>query len=257
MKDPSQYIYVPEKNIVLKTQPFYSMFYYTDPQLLQQNYRNNIQQNMQRFRRRTGQECPEDVDYRVIKNMPFHLFGSRNGRKNMSFLLAVFVATILVGTITFSYWHLLLGESIQDADVQRTLIHRSVFLSVLFVVLTLFLTVAFYEFFTLKRLSLSWFRKHQTQNDPSQAYTFLMNTRKFMIWGFMIVWLVVVLFLTSLLTKRPQQAKNLIVMNIIACVVLFTTQYAYYKTSIPAIKTFCIFVSVFVILLFLVILYGI
>lgn len=266
---PSPFIFIPnvDRNLdlVLKTQPFYSIFYKTNNKTNRRMpERVKMAASNYRATNRTpnGKSCNEvlrnsvDPNYIVVNDIPFHLYGNENGKENLYFLFIVFMTTIVIGTITFSYWSYLLGDNIMEDNFRKTVGTRSIYLSVLFVIMMVFLSVVFYEFFTLKRLSLRWFQNYQTRN-PTSFYDFLLNTRKIFLWGFMIIWLGIVLFITIAISKRPDNFVKLISINIVSILMLFASQYLYYRTPSKEIKTFCLILSTFVIGLVLFLMYGV
>lgn len=244
---------IDQKYFALKTQPFYSIFYNT-----------NDEQNPTRIRNQVIEKAiPQCKDrlrnsrwllYQITNGIPFN-FTTVNGKKNLFFLLIVFITTIVLGTITFYYWSFLLDNTILDSDFRQTMEYRSLYLSVLFFVMFLLVAILFYEFFTLKTSSLHWLRTYQS-GQPYNFYNFVMNTRKIVLWIFMIFWLSTVLFITITISQRPHSFKNLIAINILSGVMLLTFQYLYYKTSYQTIKTFSIFSSAFIIGLTMFLLYG-
>lgn len=161
------------------------------------------------------------------------------------------VSTIIVGTITFFYWSLLLRVN-SDPEYKSVIEKRSLFLSILFIVMTMILSVMIYELFTLKQSSLQWF--YHRQNVP--FYKFL-NTRKIWLWCFLFLWLFVVVFTTVVVSKRSDKFKKTIAINILMGMALLLTQYLYYQTTDIRKKLFFLFVSVFIIGLVVYLLYGI
>lgn len=261
----SPFLFLPnadrDKDLVLKTQPFYSMFYYLDSpetnttfgqkvRLGAENYpqRNKTADGTRSCRRVFRQQMEQLPEYRLQNKLPFSIFSASGiGGVNLCFLMVVFVATIVLGTITFSYWTYLLGNNVLDVDFRKAIEKRSMYLSVLFVIMSVILSIMFYEFFTLKFLSLKWFRGYQA-NEPTNFYDFLLNTRKIVLWGFLMIGLAMVFFVTSTLTTRPEQFTKQIVFNVIAILILFCAQYLYYQNpSSKYIKTFSLFLSVSVI----------
>lgn len=255
----SPYILFPneinDKYFALKTQPFYSIFYYTNDMINNTNIPSQMRQKSRNRERCNRIVADNNIIYRITNDIPFNIT-TVNGKKNVFFLLVVFMTTIILGTITFSYWSYLLGDTLLDHDFRITMERRSIYLSVLFFIMTLVLSVLLYEFFTLKQSSLRWLNAYQSGN-PYNFYSFVMNTRKILVWVFMFIWFGIVLFITIVISKRPQQFKNLIAINIISGMMLLSFQYLYYYTSYHMIKTFCIFMSAFIIGLTMFLLYGI
>lgn len=261
MESPqSQYILFPNeidhKYFALKTQPFYSIFYYTDElegnrlkisnQVKQKSIGNRVCNNILN---------KTNIVYKIKNSIPFN-FTTNAGKKNLFLLLLVVITTIVIGTITFYYWSYLLGDTVMDPSFRETIENRSIYLSVLFLMMTICLSLLLYEFFTLKASSLQWLKAYQS-GQPYNFYDFVMNTRKILLWVFMVIWLMVVLFITIVIAKRPEQFKNLIAVNIMSGIMLLTFQYLYYQTSSRIIKTFCIFISAFIIGFTMFLLYGI
>lgn len=254
----SSYIIFPDeidnKYFALKTQPLYSIFYYMDtinnttniPTQIQNRKRNNLA-----CKNYSNKQLP--YAYEIMNDIPFNLT-TNNGKKNLYFLLTVFMTSIIIGTITFYYWSYLLGDTILDQEFKTSIERRSIFLSILFLVMILFFSILLYEFFTLRTSSLRWLAAYQS-GQPYNFYNFVMNTRKIVLWVFMILWLSVVIFITITISKRPQQFKNIIAMNVMSGMMLLIFQYLYYNTSYQMIKTFCIFISAFIIGLTMFLLY--
>lgn len=250
----SPYVLFPTKinnqYFALKTQPFYSMFYHindeTTTRLRNQMIEKATRSCKDRLRNR-------QIVYQITNDIPFNLT-TVYGKKNLFFLLIVFMTTIVLGTIAFYYWSFLLGNQVLDPEFRNVMEHRSLYLSILFFVMMMMLTVMLYEFFTLKTSSLQWLRTYQSGR-PYNFYHFVMNTRKIVLWAFMVFWLSTVLFITITISQRPHSFKNLIAINIISGMMLLTFQYLYYKTSYPTIKTFSIFISAFLIGLTMFLLY--
>jgi len=266
MTTNSPFILIPnverDLDLVVKTQPFYSIFYKTSNSTnrrIPERVKMAASAYRQTNRTLGGKSCAdilkssEDPHYIIVNDIPFHLYGNDNGKENLYFLFVVFMTTIVIGTITFSYWSYLLGNNLMEDNFRKTIETRSTYLSVLFVVMMVFLSVVFYEFFTLKRLSLRWF---QNQTRDTSFYDFILNTRKIFLWGFMILWLGVVLFITITISKRPENFKKLIAVNVVSILMLFASQYLYYRTPSKQIKTFCLVLSTFVIGLVLFLMYG-
>ena len=257
----SPFIFVPKaangKDLVLKTQPFYSMLYYTEPvtidgfrKLVRHGAKENPSHNKTLDSNKTCQRVftqSPDQTYSVYKRLSFAPFSTSGiGATNLSFLMVVFVTTILVGTITFSYWTYLLGNNVMDDNFRQAIQKRSIYLSVFFLVMSIILCVMFYEFFTLKFLSLTWFRGYQSRT-PTNFYDFLLNTRKIVLWGFLTVGLALVLFITTTLSKRPEKFKSQIALNVLAISILFCSQYLYYQSQSPSFKTFYLWLCVSII----------
>jgi len=270
----SPYIFLPNvhegKDFMLKTQPFYSMFYHTEniPDT-NYNFRKQVRDKAEHYRKSdrdqtSGRSCHtlfrrnnNDPQYVVSEKLPFSLTSSSGvGASNLSFLMLVFVATIVLGTITLSYWTYLLGNNPMDDRFKQAIGVRSLYLSVVFVVMFVVLSLMFYEFFTLKFLSLKWFRQYEAE-EPTNFYDFLLNTRKMVLWVLLIIGLGLVMFTTITLSQRPEQFQQQIVMNIIAIFVLFCAQYLYYQNPTSKyIKTFSLVLSVSVIGFVLFLLYA-
>lgn len=269
----SPFLFLPnadrDKDLVLKTQPFYSMFYYLDNPDTNTDFPTKVRLGAQEYPqsnktadgsrscRRVFRGMQRPPEYRVQNKLPFSLISASGiGAVNLYFLMVVFVATIVVGTITFSYWTYLLGNNVLDDDFRKSIEKRSTYLSVFFVILSVLLSIIFYEFFTLKYLSLKWFRGYQA-NQPTNFYEFLLNSRKIVLWVFLMIGLAMVFFVTTVLTTRPEKFTKQIVMNVIAILILFCAQYLYYQNpSSKYIKTFSLFLSVFVIGFVMFLLYG-
>jgi hypothetical protein len=243
-----------DKDMVLKTQPFYSIFYHTED-VQNTNFPNRVRQKSTDTQNKTpdGRSCRAvfsgptytNPKYILRKQLPFSLF-TDSGSSNLYFLMVVFLATIVLGTVVFSYWIHLLGNNAMDEDFRKVIEKRSFYLSIFFVVMVVVLSVMSYEYFTLKFLSLRWFRNYQ-ENEPSQFYDFLFNTRKIFLWGFLVLWLAIVLFITITISKRPENFKNQIAVNVVSIMMLLLSQYLYYKTPSRLVKTFCLFINVFVV----------
>lgn len=250
----SPYLFLPnakqDKDLVLKTQPFYSLFYYTaDPNTdtwtipSLQKYKNN--------KTLSGANCHDvlrgkTVQRAVYDKLPFSLSWGV-GAANLYFLMVVLVAVVVLGVIASSYWSYLLGDDILEDGFRDAMMRRSVCLSVLFVVMTIVLSVMLYEFCALK-LSLRWFQDFRANNQPGPVYGFLRNTRKLVIWIFLMLGLVLALFATATLARRPGKFKENIVFNIVAILILFFAQYLYYQNPTSrVIKTFSLFLSVVII----------
>lgn len=253
----SPYILFPneidQKYFALKTQPFYSIFYNTNDEqkaTIRDQVMDKATPSQCKNRLRTNRR----ILYQITNDIPFNLT-TVNGKKNLFFLLIVFLTTIVLGTITFYYWSFLLGNTILDPDFRQTMESRSLYLSVLFFFMFLLVVILFYEFFTLKTSSLHWLRTYQS-GQPYNFYNFVMNTRKIVLWVFMIFWLSTVIFITITISQRRHSFKNLIAINILSGVMLLTFQYLYYNTSYQTIKTFSIFSSAFIIGLTMFLLYG-
>lgn len=244
----SPYLYYPnatsDQDMVLRTQPFYSMFYYTaDP-----DYTNITLTDSPLNKTPQGANCSEVLRGRTVQRafynkLPFSfLFSSGVGAANLYFLLVVLVATIVLGVIAFSYWSYLLDDDILDDAFRDTVMRRSAYLSVLFVVMTVILSVMLYELITLK-LSLRWFQSDQ----PGPVYGFL-RARKLVLWVILMLGVGLTLFTTAILARRPGQFKEQIVFNTVAIMVLFIAQYLYYQNPTSRIiKTFSLFLSVVII----------
>lgn len=246
----SPYLFLPnanqDKDLVLKTYPFYSMFYYTaDPDIARVDFSSLKTQNN---KTQNGVKCSDVLQGKTFQRalynkLPFSL-SLGVGAANLYFLLVVLMATIVLGTIVVSYWSYLLGNDILEDSFRNTMMKRSVFLSALFVMMTIILSVMLYEFCTLK-LSLWWFQDFITTNQPRPVYGFLRNTRKLFIWVFLMLGLVLTLFTTTTLARRARQFKEIIVFNIVAILILFFAQYLYYQNPTSRIiKTFSLFLSV-------------
>lgn len=252
----SPFIFVPNgtndnKDILMKTQPFYSVFYHTgdvDGASLNQQLRKGAATRHNMDTR--GRPCykafiDNNTAYFARKEIPFSLL-TEKGSSNLYFLMVVFVCAIVIGSITFSYWAFLLGDTPMRDDTRRTLENRSLFLSVFFVLMVVFLSLMIYEYITLKFLSLRWFRNYQA-GTPTRFYDFLLNTRKIFLWGFLAIWLAFVLFITITISKRPEVFKNQIAVNVVSIVILFISQYIYYKSPSRMVRTFCLFLNVFIV----------
>jgi hypothetical protein len=269
----SPFIFLPNadhgKDLVLKTQPFYSMFYYLDTPETNSGFRQKVRLGAQNYPQRNKtadgarsclrvfREMENQPEYHLENKLPFSLFSASGvGAVNLYFLMVVFLATIVLGTITFSYWVYLLGNHEMDENFRNAIEKRSVYLSVLFVVMSVVMTVMFYEFFTLRFLSLKWFQRYEA-NEPTHFYDFLLNSRKIVLWVVLMIGLVMVSFVTTTLTTRSKQFTKQIVMNSIAVLILFCAQYLYYQNpSNKYIKTFSLFLSVSVIGFVMFLLYG-
>jgi hypothetical protein len=262
----SPYIFLPNvhegKDFMLKTQPFYSMFYHTEniPDT-NDHFTKQVRAKAEKYHgidrdRTSGRSCHtifrrnanNDPQYVIYEKLPFSLSSSSGiGASNLSFLMLVFVATIVLGTITISYWTYLLGNNPMEDRFKQAIGTRSFYLSMVFVVMFVVLSLMFYEFFSLKFLSLKWFRAYE-DNEPTNFYDFLLNTRKIVLWILLMIGLGMVMFTTITLSHRPEQFQQQIVMNIIAIFVLFVAQYLYYQNiTSKYIKTFSLVLSVFVI----------
>lgn len=237
--------------LALKTQPFYSMFYETQRKMLP-GMNRQIKSAATKTREKNWTvdkrvscmrvlDVSPQPDYWLTENIPFT-------RNNVLFLLVVFMTTVLIGVLTCSYWASLMEE---DDNVVRT---RTLVLSVFFLFMIACLSVVVYEFFTLK-LSLMWFRNYVNE-EPTPFYKFVLNTRKVFLWVFVVFWLFVVIYTTVVVSKRTEKFKELIVVNVVSCIVLLVSQYVYYKTQSREFKIFSVGVSVGVISLILYLLYG-
>lgn len=238
-----------DRDLVLKTQPFYSMFFHTETQT-NTSYPNRVRQKMKIPENKTpdGNSCRRawvsgDPRYLIYKRIPFTSLGI--GRMNLYFLMIVFIATIILGAVAFSYWVYLLGDNVLDDHFKKVVRKRSVYLSVFFIVSFIFLSLILYEYFTLKFISLPWFTKYQQTDEPSNFYDFLLNTRKIVLWVFLLILLTFVLFITIAISKRPNKFKNQIAINISIIVLLFCAQYFYSKADRPLMKSFCLALNVF------------
>lgn len=248
---PTSFI-IAGNNLVLKTQPFYSVFYDVDD-MTNVKLRQQIRRGASKTQNKVGEKTCADIlrntrqEYRIINKLPFHIFGdSVKGTMNLLLFMVTLITTIVVGCCCFYYWTILLGDHVLVPSFQNVIEARCLYLSICFFLLTWLLTLLFYELLTLKRLSLRWFRAFQ-EGRPTKFYDFIMNQRKFLIWFFVLTWLAVVLFVTIVISKRSQDFKKQIAINIISLVVLFCSQYLYYQTTNRYVKTFCLFLSVFVI----------
>lgn len=269
----SPFLFLPNadknKDLVLKTQPFYSMFYYLDTPETNTEFRQNVRLAASNYPQRNktadgSRSChrvfrrmEQPPEYLLQNKLPFSMFSASGmGLVNLYFLMVVFVATIVLGTITFSYWTYLLGNDVLNDNFRKAIQKRSMYLSVFFVIMSVVLSIMFYEFFTLKFLSLKWFRGYEA-NQPTNFYEFLFNTRKIVLWVFLMIGLAMVFFVTTTLSIRPEQFTKQIVLNVIAILILFCAQYLYYQNpSSKYIKTFCLFLSVSVIGFVMFLLYG-
>lgn len=239
--------------LALKTQPFYSLFYETGSNIsskmkegVKTAATNTREKNRTADKRMSCMrvfDTSRQPDYWLTENIPFT-------RTNLLFLLVVFMTTVLTGVLTCSYWMALM-DSTEDDNVVKT---RTIILSVFFLLMLACLSAVMYEFFTLK-LSLMWFRKY-VDGEPTPFYKFVLNTRKVFLWAFVVFWLFVVIYTTVVVSKRTEKFKELIVVNVVSCIVLLVAQYAYYKTQYRTLKVFCVGVSVGVITLILYLLYG-
>lgn len=269
----SPFLFLPnadqDKDLVLKTQPFYSMFYYLDTPETNTDFKQKVRLGAQEYPQRNktadrSRSCRrvfrgtvQPPQYRVQNKLPFSIFSASGiGAANLYFLMVVFIATIVLGTITFSYWTYLLGNNVLDDNFRKTIQKRSLYLSIFFIIMSILLSIMFYEFFTLKFLSLKWFQNYDT-NQPTNFYDFLLNSRKIVLWVFLMIGLTMVFFVTTTLTTRSEQFTKQIIMNVIAIMVLFCAQYLYYQNpSSKYIKTFSLFLSVSVIGFVMFLLYG-
>lgn len=239
---------IENKVYVVKTQPFFSLFYHINGQSVpcRKHFFKSRKRDCVNILRRSTSDLP----CQALNNIPLNI-NNEFGKKNLLFVLGMLVSTIVVGTITFSYWSLLLREN-SDPEYKSVIEKRSLFLSVLFIVMTMILSVMIYELFTLKQSSLRWF--YHRQNVP--FYKFL-NTRKIWLWVFLFLWLFVVVFTTAVVSKRSDKFKKTIAINILSGMTLLLAQYLYYQTMDSRKKLFFLFVSVFIIGLVVYLLYGI
>lgn len=245
LDDPS------DREIALKTQPFFSLFYETaeemDPNIKVQVKRNAA---MTREKNRTIDnrsscntvfEKTLPQNFWLTENIPFT-------QNNILFLLVVFLTTVVMGVLTCLYYMSIMEE---DATVLRT---KTTIMSIFFLLMVACLSMAMYEFFTLK-LSLIWFENYRN-GEPTPFYKLVLNTRKIFLWIFVLLWMVAVIYATIIVSKRTQKFKELVVVNVVSCIVLLVAQYIYYKTAYRELKVFCVGVSVGVISLILYLLYG-
>lgn len=224
---PSQLVLTSDGNSILKTQPYYSIFFDVE-QTTDQNIKNQLNQT---------DECN-------IHNV--RLLGKIAAtKKNMAFMATVCFTTIIIGTLTFTYWSHLLSMQQEDKVLEA----RSVYLSIFFLIMTTIMALMMYEVFSLS-LSYHWFQKN---NNSIPFYTFITDTRKIVVWVFMLLWLVIVSFTTAILAKRAERFNKLIVYNIVSAIILLGAQYIYYKTTNPRIQTFAVALST-IYMIFLVIL---
>lgn len=245
LDDPS------DREIALKTQPFFSLFYETTSKMddavkkqMIQNAARTREKNLtvdDRFSCKTVFEKTVPSYFSLTENIPFT-------PNNILFLLVVFLTTVIMGVVTCLYYMFLMED---DADVLRT---KTTVMSVFFLLMVACLSITMYEFFTLK-LSLIWFDNYR-KGEPTPFYQLVLNTRKIFLWIFVLLWLVAVIYATVVVSKRTQKFRELVVVNVVSCLVLLVAQYAYYKTSYREVKVFCVGVSVGVISLILYLLYG-
>ena len=239
--------------LALKTQPFYSLFFETGGKTSPEvNRQVKTAAATTREKNRTADnrlscmrviDASRQPDYYLTETIPF-------SRTNLLFLLVVFMTTVVMGVLTCLYWSSLM-DSTEDDNVVKT---RTTIVSVFFLLLVACLSAVMYEFFTLK-MSLLWFRKY-VEDEPTPFYKFVLNTRKIFLWIFVLFWLFVVIYTTVVVSKRTEKFKELIVVNVVSCIVLLIAQYAYYTTQHREWKVFCVGVSVGVISLLLYLLYG-
>ena len=248
----SEFIKVPTKlgNIDAATLPFYSIFYdttenpYPIGRYVRQKAGEKIRQNKiadntsscYSVLRRAG-----NIPFTVIRQLPFGK-DTVDAKKNTLFFMMVFVATIISGVLAFSYWARVLdGNNLVEG--------RAIYLSVLFMATASLLTVISYELIVLRHLSSDW--------RNLDYYDFIINKRKIVLWMFLIVWLAVVAFTTAVISRRPEAFRTQITYNVVAGLVLLVCQYIYYRSTSKSIKMFSLFVSVFVVSLLVVLLYGV
>lgn len=257
---PTSFIHVAGDDLVLKTQPFYSIFYDVDDKT-NTTIKQQIRRGASLSKTKVGEKSCRDIvrntneDYRIINHLPFHIYGdSRKGTTNFLLFMVTLITTIVVGYCCFYYWTILLGDHVLVPSFQNVMEARCLYLSICFFFLTWLFIMLFYELLTLKRLSLPWFKAYQG-GYSKKFYEFLLNQRKFFIWFFVLFWLAVVLFVTIVISKRVVDFKKQIAVNVVSLVVLFSCQYLYYQTTNRYVKTFCLFLSLFVISLVVVLLF--
>lgn len=252
---PSPYIFnqLEDKGFVLRTHPFYSIFYHTNPRTYTDT---GIRKQLSPLT--NNSKCKGIINnsqYDIINTIPFNLVDTtdlaNHGKKNVYFFSVVMLTTIVVGIVAFSYWPYVL-ENISDEDFKKTMERRSLYMTILFIILSIILSVMCYELFTL-RSSLKWFQNYK-DNQNIGFYNFTM--RKLSLWVFMILWLVIVMTSTTILSKRSRRFKETIALNIISGMTLFIAQYLYYQSTSQFVKNFGIFLSVFTIGLMLFLFYG-
>lgn len=253
----SPFIFVPNAinnmDLALKTQPFYSIFYHTYSTPGSKQISNKVRGSAAKLKNITSSGTPckdvllsQDPNYTIYNQIPF-TNDNVNGKANRGFVMIIFLTTFVVGTTTFLYWSHFLSNELMEDKYQKIIKTRAVYLSVFFTILTIILSLLFYEFFTLKFLSLKWFNKYIIDTEQSNIHNFIFNTRKMLIWGLITIWLAIVMFITIVISKRPKMFKNQVAINITSIIMLFCAQYLYYKTPNRMMKTFCLFLTVFII----------
>lgn len=246
---PSRYILVRgDKNLVVRTQPFYSVFFQTEPRRdtnLFAQIRQKANRTSSRNKNKSGtRSCVsilrgEDPVVGATDDIPFGV-GSEAAVRNLTLFAAVFIVVVVMGVLAFSYWVRAMGSG------DPVLRDRSVYLSVFFIAAAGLLSVMSYELFTLKKI----FR-------PTTGFhSFLLGGRRIVIWVFLLMWLAVVAYTTAILSQRPEAFREQIVVNVVAGVVLLVSQYLYHRASSPAIQTFSLLMSVLVVGFLVVLIYG-
>lgn len=259
---PSRHILVRgDKNIVMRTQPFDPVFYEVEPRTDSSILRKIMKQvaNKNQFRNKnkggtrtcnkvlSGEE--KTLTTNVVDDVPFSV-GSEAATKNLTLFAAVFVAVVVVGAVAFLYW----VNVMESFD--PVLENRAVYVSVFFIAAFALLSVMSYELFTMKMLSRTWFLKTQTAQDDDFHF-FLMGWRRIFIWSFLLAWIGVVAYTTAVLSRRAEAFREQIVVNVVAGTTLLVSQYIYHRASSPAMKTFSLLMSVFVVGLMVLLIYAV
>lgn len=251
---PSPYILnqLEDKAFVLRTHPFYSMFYHTNPQTNETIKREMTGLTTRNRCHTTILNHNRNNQYEVFNTIPFNLYttDTNHGKKNIYFFSVVMLTTIVVGIVAFSYWPYVL-ENTSDPDFKNTMERRSLCMTILFIILCVILSVMCYELFTL-RASLAWSRDYQYE----QTSFYNLTMRKLSLWALMILWLVIVMTTTTILSKRSGRFKENIALNIISGMTLLLAQYLYHQSTSQFIKNLGLFLSVFTIGLILFLFYG-
>lgn len=238
------------KNLILKTHPFYSLFFYTDG-IDSRDLTNKIKQKSSAF----CKSVIGDPSVRLFKDIPFNM-ASENGKKNVCLLVLVFLTTVILGCLCSSYGSMLVGNEVLDDPSKSVIGIRFLILSIFFMTSVLFLLFVMYEMFALKYLSLRWFDDYQNEKSDKKDgfYSFLLNRRKIFLWLILIVWVGITIYVTVVISKRPDVFRNQMAINITSIIALFLAQLFYYFADNKAIKTFCLFLSVFIVILVVVLL---
>lgn len=255
----SPWIFLPKQNgnLAIRTQPFYSFFYNVFPSQQTQNnqelkgrIKNQIKTGLvvQNNKYKQKELCkdvinPDTLDYILYNNIPFSFQG--RGQPNLFLFLSLCITTLVIGIITSVYWSRLLGVQLED-NYFKTLRYRCLYLSILFIILLSVVSLFVYELVILKFSFLNWFRKYE-RNGNENVYDFILTKRKWIVWIFLVLWLSIVVYITSAISKRPEKVKNQIAINITLIITLLFVQWMYYNIVNKWMKTACLFLTVFIV----------